>query len=111
MSVYHKFLIGEADRFDPANFPQLATCLAQIVVQLNREQAGPKADMLLSFVKDHSINSQQVIDHPKVASLLSTKSLPLGTIEDLFESSRNNLLFKKGLETHIRSYFQAANLS
>jgi hypothetical protein len=111
MSVYQKFLIRETDRFDPANFPQLETSLEQIVVQLNREQAGPKADMLLSFVKDHAINSQQVIDHPKVASLISTKSLPLGTIEDLFEASRNNPLFKKALELHIRSYFLAANLS
>ncbi len=111
MFVNHKFLIGETDRFDSTDFPQLDTCLEQIVVQLNREQAAPKADMLLSFVKDHCINSQQVIDHPKVASLISTKSLPLGMLEDLFEAGRSNPLFKKGLETHIRSYFLAAHLS
>ena len=111
MAVYQKFLIRETDRFDPTYFPQLETCLEQVVTQLNREQAGPKADMVLSFVKDHYISSQQVIDHPKVASLISTKSLPLGTMEDLFESSRNNPLFKKALEQHIRSYFLAANLS
>jgi hypothetical protein len=108
--MYQKFLIKETDRFDPNNFPQLETSLEKIVGDLNREPAGPKADMLLSFVKDHCINSQYVIDHPKLATLISTKSLPLGNIEELFESSRNNPSFKKDLENHIRSYFATAHL-
>lgn len=110
MANYHKFLIRETDRFDPANFPQLEICLDQITKQLNREPAGPKADMLLSFVKDHSIKSQHVTDHPALTLLISTKSLPLDSIEALFESSRNNPSFKKDLEAHIRSYFTAAHL-
>jgi hypothetical protein len=110
MSMYQKFLIRETDRFDPSNFPQLETCLEKIVVQLNREPAGPKAEMLLSFVKNHSINSQQVVDHPAVAALISTKSVPLGMMEDLFESSRSNPSFQKDVESHIRSYFVAAPL-
>ena len=61
MAMYQKFLVKETDRFDPAHFPQLETSLEEIVKQLNREPAGPKADMVLSFVKDHSINSQHCI--------------------------------------------------
>lgn len=110
MAIYQRFLVKETDRFDPANFPQLETSLDQIVKQLNREPAGPKADMLLSFVKDHSINSQHVVDHPGLAAMISTKSLPLGSLEDLFESGRNNPLFKQGLEAHIRSCFATAHL-
>lgn len=110
MSMYQKFLIKETDRFDPSNFPQLDACLEKIVVQLNREPAGPKAEMLLSFVKNHSIRSQQVVDHPAVATLISTKSLPLGVMEDLFESSRSNPSFQKGMECHVRFYFTAAHL-
>jgi hypothetical protein len=108
MSMYHKFLIKETDRFDPVNFPQLETSLEKIVVQLNREPAGPKADMLLSFVKEHSINSQYVADHPAVATLISTKSLPLGVLEELFDSSKSNPSFKKDLEAHVRSYLGEA---
>ncbi len=110
MSMYQKFLIKETDHFDPSNFPQLEACLEKIVVQLNREPAGPKAEMLLSYVKNHSINSQQVVDHPAVATLISTKSLPLGVMEDLFESSRSNPSFQKDVESHVRSYFTAAHL-
>jgi hypothetical protein len=108
--MYQKFLIKETDHFDPSNFPQLKACLEKIVVQLNREPAGPKAEMLLSFVKNHSINSQQVVAHQALAALISTKSLPLGVMEDLFESSRSNLSFQQDMETHIRSYFTAAHL-
>ena len=110
MSMYQQILIKETDRFDPANFLQLETCLEKIVVQLNRESAGPKAEMLLSFVKDHCINSQFVVDHPSLATLISTKSLPLGAMEELFESSRNNQSFRKDLEAYIRSYLIKAKL-
>lgn len=110
MSMYPKFQIGEADRFDPERFPQLETSLQKIVALLNREPAGPKADMLLSFVKTHSISSQSVVDHPALATLISTKGLPLGVMEDLFESSRNNPSFKSDLEAHIRASLVAAKL-
>lgn len=110
MSMYHKFLIKETDRFDPANFPELKTCLEQIVLQLNREPAGPKAEMLLSFVKDHCINSQFVLNHPKPAALISTKSLPLGVVEDMFEASKGNPSFRNNMKTYVRSYFTAAPL-
>lgn len=110
MATFQKFSIGQTDRFDPANFPQLQTSLQKIVEQLNREPAGPKAEMLLSFVKDHCIRSQYVTDHPGAASLISTKSLPLGVLEDLFESCRNNPSFKRELEDYILSQMAAAKL-
>lgn len=108
--MYQKFLIRETDRFDPTHFPQLQASLEKIVEQLNREPAGPKAEMLLSFVKDHSINSQFVLNHPKLATLISTKELPVGVMEELFESSRNNPLFKQDLEAYIRSGLATARL-
>jgi hypothetical protein len=108
--MYQKFLIRETDRFNPDNFPQLESCLETIVLQLNREPAGPKAEMLLSFAKNHSLDSQHVADHLKLASLISTKTLPLGVIEDLFESSKGNAPFTRDLEAHVRSYLAAAPL-
>jgi len=108
--MYQKFLIKETDRFDPANFPQLGGCLETIVVQLNREPAGPKAEMLLSFARDHCLSSQHVSDYPRLASLISTKSVPLGVVEELFESSKGNPSFAKDLEAHVRSYLAAVPL-
>lgn len=110
MPIYQKFLIRETDHFDAATFPQLEASLEKIVTALNREPAGPKADMLLSFVKDHSIESHHVTDHSSLASAISTKAIPLGVMEDLFESSKNNPQFKKELEAYIRSYLVSAHL-
>ena len=110
MSMYNKFLVKEKDRFNPSNFPQLGASLESIVAELKGVPPGPKADMLLSFVKSHSINSQHVVDFPGAATLISTKSLPLGAMEDLFEASRSNPSFQKEMEAYIRSYLTAEHL-
>lgn len=110
MAIYQKFLIRDTDRFDATSFPQLENALEKIVVALNREPAGPKADMLLSFVKDHRIASTSVIEHASVASAISTKTIPVGVLEDLFESSKNNRTFANDLEVYIRQYLLSARL-
>ncbi len=104
MYIHQKFQIGSVDQFLPAQFPQLETSLGQIMAQLAEEPAGPKAEMILSFVKNHSINSQQVKDFPELAHLISSKSVPLHVMEDLFEASRQNKVFTKQLEDYVRAY-------
>lgn len=101
--MYVNFQIGDADHFDVARFPELQKSLVRITALLSGEPDGPVADMLLSFVKDHSINSQLIVDHPRLATLISTKELPLEVMENLFEASRKNFSFRGELETCIRS--------
>jgi hypothetical protein len=110
MFIYPQFLIKDSDRFVPFNFPQLEASLQQVVAQLGMEYKGPKTEMILSFVKDHSINSQQVKDHPELANLISSQSLPLQIMENLFEASRKNPLFEKELEDYIKAYFDANDM-
>lgn len=104
MFVYQKFLIRETDRFDPSTFPQLEESLQQTLAELETGPAGPSAAMILSYVKDHSINSQQAKDHPQLATLISSRSLPLGIMEQLFESGRQNPIFQREMEGYIKSY-------
>ena len=110
MFTYQKFLIGDTDRFDSFNFPKLEASLEQVVAGMATETSGPKAAMLISFVKDHSISSQSVKDHPALAALISSKTLPLETMEALFESSRNNQPFRTALEEYIKSSLQAGQI-
>ena len=107
--MYHTFQVGEADRFDAAHYPELQKSLFSITALLSNEPGGPVADMLLSFVKDHSINSQSIVNHPRLAALISTKELPLGVMENLFEASRKNPSFQKELERCIRLGLPHAN--
>ncbi|HEV7331796.1 MAG TPA: hypothetical protein VGN63_12225 [Flavisolibacter sp.] len=101
MFTYQKFLIKGTDRFDPASFPQLNTCLRQTINQLATAPAGPSTAMIVSFTKYHAINSQQVQDHPQLASQISEKELPLNVLEQLFEASRHNPAFQRDLEDYV----------
>ena len=83
---------------------QFEVTVRQIVEQLTHQPAA-KIEMVISFVKDHRIECKLVNDHPKLAALISTKSLPLQVIEDLFEAAKNNSVFKLELEQHIKSCF------
>lgn len=106
MHTYQKITIGDKDVFEASLFPALENSLHQMAIQLALLPDGPKAAMLLSFVKHHSINSQQANDHPLLALAITSKNLPLGILEDLFESGRNNPAFQKELEKHIISKLQ-----
>jgi hypothetical protein len=107
MFIHHKFQIESADQFLPSQFPQLEISLGQIMAQLAEGPAGPKAEMILSFVKNHSINSQQVKDFPELAHLISSQFAPLHVMENLFEASRQNKVFTKQLEDYVKEYLNS----
>lgn len=104
MFAYQKFLITEMDRFNPSVFPQLGESLKQTVEQLALTPTGPSTAMIVSFVKDHCMASQQVKDYPKLADQISSKALPLTVLEQLFESSRQNPVYRKELEAYVTAF-------
>lgn len=100
MFTYHQFSIADTDHFVPSHFPELETSIEQVMLQLAKEPRV-KNDMVLSFVKDHCMNSAHVKEHSKLAELIASKSIPLHLMEALFEAGRNNKVFKKELEEYI----------
>ena len=66
--------------------------------------SSPSTAMIVSFAKDHCMDSQHVKDHPALAEQIVSKALPLAVPEQLFESSRQNPGFRKDLETYITAY-------
>ena len=107
--MYPKFLIRNTDRFVPFDFPQLENSLQLLSEQLASQEPAPAADMILSFVKEQRIDSQHVKDHPRLAHLISTNSLSLQVMTDLFESSKMNENFRNELEDYIRSQLDGVN--
>lgn len=110
MLTYQKFLVNDTEQFEAANYPALEPSLRKMVTQLSSEPYGPKAEMILSFVKDHCMRSEQVAEHPALANLISSKTLSLQVVEDLFEASKKNPAFRKDLENYIAGYFRKANV-
>jgi hypothetical protein len=102
--MYHTFPTGEGVRFDVAHFPALPASPENIAGLLNIESGIPATEKIPSCVKDHSINSQSVVKHPVMATLISisTKEFSPGNINEFFEASRENGPISQGLETTIR---------
>lgn len=111
MHTYQRYLIKETDLFDASVFPELGKSIQQTRLQLEAEPTGPSIEMILSFAKDHCINSQHVKDHPRLAYLISTKELPLQVMEQLFESSKQNVTFRSGLEDYITVFLNTERSS
>ena len=108
MLSYHNFSIKDTDHFIRSEYPQLEVSIQKVVEQLAAEPAD-KIEMVLSFVKDHCINSKQVKDYPVLAGLISSGSLHLQVMEALFEAGKKNSVFRTGLEQYIRSCFSISN--
>jgi hypothetical protein len=64
--------------------------------------------MLLSFVTEHRLDGKLANAYPQLAMQLTSHSIPIGELEDLFEASSNNPFFKKELEDHVRNALQVA---
>jgi len=103
MVANQTFSATETNHFIPSRYPLLEVDLQEIATQLAAEPEC-KTNMLVSFVKDHCMDSRNALDHPQLASRISTGGLPLHIIETLFKAGKNSPPFKKELEQHIRGY-------
>jgi hypothetical protein len=101
MKHYNKFLVSENDRFVPANFPVVDEEILRI-----RENAGGlkgnfKTDMIISFLKNRSLQNDWIKANPSMTELITSGSLFTGGIESLFDSCRSNAGFQKELEAYL----------
>jgi hypothetical protein len=64
-----------------------------------------KSEILISFLKDHSVQNDWINANPKLAELVTSGGLFTGSIESLFESSRNNPGFRQELESYLKEKF------
>ena len=103
------FHVTESDHFEETKYPQINKDLKAIGLRLGDAAGTPGTAMLLSFVRYHSINSTSVTAYPALASMISTKELPLGALGELFEASKKNPTFQKELETHIETCLNSNN--
>jgi hypothetical protein len=107
MFTYQKFHVNATEHFEETKYPQINTDLKAIVLQVGDAISTPGATMLLSFVKYHRINSKSAAAYPALASMISTKELPLSALEELFEASKQNPAFQQELETYIQTYLNS----
>lgn len=105
---YSRFLIKDNDQFVPYDFPQIEEDVDVLVASMANLPSVQNTEMLLSFVKDHSMRSDWVSANPVLAEMISTNTLPVKNLEALFASCTKNQPFRQQLEEYIAQRFKAS---
>lgn len=94
--------VGLTEHFDPAAY----TSVIDEVCLINEKTATVpihfKAEIIISFLKDHCLEVNWMNVNPELTALVTSHALFTGSIESLFESSRNNHSFRQGLEKYLK---------
>ncbi len=106
MKHYNKYLVRSTDQFDPVNFSSVADEIQLINEGTVTLPPFFKVEILISFLKDHSLENNWTRANPELADLVTSGSLLKGNIESLFESCRSNPIFQQDLETYLKKKFE-----
>lgn len=90
------------ETFSPDSYPDLEGDLKLIREKLMDCPTDYLAEIIIGFAKDHSIKKVWADENPDVVEIVVKKRVPIGTIEQLFEKSKDNTGFRKDLEEYLR---------
>ena len=109
MKQYNKYLVRSTDQFDPVNF---SSVIDEIQIINEETVSFPplfKVDILISFLKGHSLENHWTKANPKLTDLVTSGTLFRGSIESLFKSCRSNPVFGQDLENYLKKEFEGAH--
>ncbi len=106
MEQSQKQMVVFTNNFEPMAFPLVAEELRLLNEQTADICSTLKSSILISFLKNHSINCEWITANPSFALLISTGRLKAEATESLFESSKMNKVFQHDLEGYIRQILQ-----
>lgn len=102
MFQYKKYLISKTDSFESTQFPHVINELNTIKKNLTSSGIAYKEDMLISYFKKRSLESDWIVANPDLSSLISSGVFTTTHLEALFECSEGNKDFQKQYERYLR---------
>lgn len=105
MKKYSHYLILANQKFDPSAFLPIEEEIEKINALTTSVSPVLKGEILLSFLKDHSISKDWINRNQQLAEMASSGVLFTGDIESLFESAKSNSAFTTDLENYLREKF------
>jgi hypothetical protein len=108
MSLYNPYNVSDSDKFNADDYPKVVGELAALNRGTMNMPAEHKADMIISYLKDHCLDTSWIHFNPALAALITSKSFSTLQIESLFESCRKNVAFLADFETYINQVFSKA---
>lgn len=96
---------GEMNNFKAEDYPVLSEEINQVKKDIHHTPVYFKSEIIISFLKNHSLKSEWVNANPVLAKMITSGSLVTRHIEQLFESSCRNLPFCTQFERHLKRMF------
>lgn len=105
--MFKKYNISETDSFNLSDYPKVENEMKNMLIRIANTPQDHKSEIIISFLKKHSIRKEWASVNPKLAMLISGSYFTTSHMEYLFESCHNNSLFMQDYEECIKSAIAA----
>jgi hypothetical protein len=105
MTLFNKYLVKTTDQFNPEYFSSINEEIDAINAQIEHLPVVFKPEIIVSFLKDHSLQNDWIKANPGLSALVTSGSLFTGNIESLFASSLNNPSYRQDFESYLMKEF------
>ena len=95
--------VNEGDTFDFRFYPEVQSELVAIARHLKQIPGDHKAEIVISYLKDHCIKTDWFKENEDVIRLITSRFLTTSHIEALFNGGRKNRVFVIDFERFILS--------
>jgi hypothetical protein len=102
MFKYKKYNIKNTDKFRPDDYPKVLNELEEITTRVAGLPGIHKGDIIISYLKDHSVKNDWMSANPALAALVTSSDLDTSNLKSLFECCQLNDPFAREFEEFIR---------
>jgi len=106
--MYIKYDIADSEKFDQARYLDVASELHGLLQSLAHMESNYKSSIIISYLKDHSIQMNWLNGNNKLARAVISRSHATSHIEALFDGCRNNKSFQRDFEAYITAQVQTS---
>jgi hypothetical protein len=103
--MFVKYEIRDLDVFQPGSFPEVEREVVAICKHMHSMAGDRKAEIVISFLKDHSIRTEWLASNDSIVKVIRSGSLKTNHTEALFTGCRNHKTFSSAFERYISSSF------
>lgn len=107
--MYIKYDIADSDKFDQARYLDVTSELHVLLQGLAHMESNYKSSIIISYLKDHSIQMNWLNGNNKLARTITSRSHDTSHIEALFDGCRNNKSFLRDFEAYITTQVQTSH--
>jgi hypothetical protein len=100
--TYSSYNVTDPQHFKAAEYPRAVAEIELIRQAVVNMPEAYKADIFISYLKDHCINSAWIADNPVVTRQALSGNLSTMHIEKLFNSCRQNTGFLREFEDYFK---------